>query len=174
MGRVWGLLAFLQKVLRFLLPSLKPEYPKCWMWGGELPPTPFLLEVEIWAQILPSLSKFCLRVLRWGESWSFKDPAGFSTPALGFPGGASGEEPDAGLIPRLGRSPGGGHSNPLQCSCLENPRDGVAWWATVAGVAKSQAHLKRLCTHLLHVFSLWSLRAWEHVLSSHCSLAFLT
>ena len=91
------------------------------MWGGELPPIPFLLEVEIWAQILPSLSKFCLRVLPWEESWSFKDPAGFSTPALGFPGGASGEECDAGLIPRLGRSPGGGHCNPLQYSCLENP-----------------------------------------------------
>ena len=40
--------------------------------------------------------------------------------------------------PGLGRSPGGGHSNPLQYSCLENPMDRGAWWATVHRVAKSQ------------------------------------
>ena len=40
-------------------------------------------------------------------------------------------------IPGLGRSPGGGNSNPLQCSCLENPMDRGAWRATVHGVAKS-------------------------------------
>ena len=39
------------------------------------------------------------------------------------------------------RSPGGGHSNPLQYSCLENPVDRGAWWATVHGVAKSQTRL---------------------------------
>jgi len=44
---------------------------------------------------------------------------------------------DMGLIPGLGRSPVGGHGNPLQCSCLENPIDGGAWWATVRGVAES-------------------------------------
>ena len=38
----------------------------------------------------------------------------------------------------------GGHGNPLQCSCLENPRDGGAWWATVYGVAQSWTWLKRL------------------------------
>ena len=43
---------------------------------------------------------------------------------------------DAGSIPGLGRSPGKGNGNPLQCSCLENPRDGGAWWAAVHGVAK--------------------------------------
>ena len=43
-----------------------------------------------------------------------------------------------GSIPRLGRSPGEGHGNPLQYSCLENPMDRAAWWATVRGVAKSQ------------------------------------
>ena len=37
-----------------------------------------------------------------------------------------------------GRSPGGGHVNPVQCSCLENPTDGGAWWAVVHEVAKSQ------------------------------------
>ena len=44
---------------------------------------------------------------------------------------------DLGLIPGSGRSPGGGHGNPLQYSCLENPMDRGAWWATVHGVTKS-------------------------------------
>ena len=39
---------------------------------------------------------------------------------------------------------GEGNGNPLQCSCLENPRDGRAWWAAVYGVAKSRTRLKRL------------------------------
>ena len=39
---------------------------------------------------------------------------------------------------------GKGNSNPLQCSCLENPRDGGAWWAVVYGVAQSQTQLKQL------------------------------
>ena len=39
---------------------------------------------------------------------------------------------------------GEGNGNPLQCSCLENPRDGGAWWAAVCGVAQSQTRLKRL------------------------------
>ena len=39
---------------------------------------------------------------------------------------------------------GGGNGNPLQCSCLENPRDGGDWWAAIYGVAQSQTRLKRL------------------------------
>ena len=39
---------------------------------------------------------------------------------------------------------GEGNGNPLQCSCLENPRDGGAWWAAVSGVAQSRTQLKRL------------------------------
>ena len=39
---------------------------------------------------------------------------------------------------------GEGNGNPLQCSCLENPRDGVAWWAAVYGVAQRRTRLKRL------------------------------
>ena len=39
---------------------------------------------------------------------------------------------------------GAGNDNPLQCSCLENPRDGGAWWAAVYGAAQSQTRLKRL------------------------------
>ena len=45
---------------------------------------------------------------------------------------------DAGLIPRSGRSPGGGNSNPLQYSCLVNSMDRGGWQATVHWVAKSQ------------------------------------
>ena len=41
---------------------------------------------------------------------------------------------DLGSIPELERSPGGGHGNPLQYSCLENPMDREAWWATVPGI----------------------------------------
>ena len=46
---------------------------------------------------------------------------------------------DPGIVPGLGRSPGEGNGNPLQYSCLENPMDRGGWWATVRGVAKSQA-----------------------------------
>ena len=49
-------------------------------------------------------------------------------PNLGFPGGSVGE----------------GNGNPLQYSCLENPRDGGAWWAAVYGVTQSRTRLKRL------------------------------
>ena len=50
----------------------------------------------------------------------------------------SGDIRDVGLIPVSGRSPGGGFGTPLQYSCLENPMDRGAWWATVHGVTKSQ------------------------------------
>ena len=49
---------------------------------------------------------------------------------------------DTGLIPGSGRSFGEGNGNPLQCSCMENPRDRGAWWAAVYGVAQSQTRLK--------------------------------
>ena len=79
---------------------------------------------------------------------------------MGFPGGASGKESicnagdaeDSGLIPGLGRSPGGGHGNPFQYSYLENPMNGGAWRATVHRVAESQIRLKRLS--MTHIVSL--------------------
>ena len=52
-----------------------------------------------------------------------------------------------GSIPGLGRSPEGGHGNPLQYSCLENPMNRGVWQAIVHGVAKSQMGLKQLNTH---------------------------
>ena len=45
---------------------------------------------------------------------------------------------NTGSIPGSGRSPGEGNGNPIQYSCLENPMDRGAWWATVHGVTKSQ------------------------------------
>ena len=49
------------------------------------------------------------------------------------------EKQETGLLPGLGKSLGGGNGNPLQYSCLGNPMDGGAWWATVHGVTKNQA-----------------------------------
>ena len=48
---------------------------------------------------------------------------------------------DAGWIPGLGRSPGGGHGNPLQYSCLKNPLDRGAWRATVRRVTKNMSEV---------------------------------
>ena len=80
---------------------------------------------------------------------------------MGLPGASvvknppvnAGDTGDASLIPGLGRSPGGGHGNPLQYSCLENPVDRGAWWATVHRVEKSRMQLKPLSTRL-HVYGL--------------------
>ena len=46
---------------------------------------------------------------------------------------------------------GEGNGSPLQCSCLENPRDGEAWWAAVSGVAQRQTRLKRLSSSITSV-----------------------
>ena len=68
----------------------------------------------------------------WLCSWAAHSP--------GFPDGSVVMNPpanaDVGLIPGSGRSPGGGNGNPLQYSCLENPTDRRAWWATAYGGAK--------------------------------------
>ena len=61
----------------------------------------------------------------------------------GFPGGSvvvnmPADTGDVGLNPGSGRSPGEGNGNPLQYSCLGNPRDRGAWWAIVHGVTKEQ------------------------------------
>ena len=54
---------------------------------------------------------------------------------------------DLGSVPGLSRSPGEGHANPLQYSCLENPMDRGARWATVRSIAQSWTQLKRLSRH---------------------------
>ena len=76
---------------------------------------------------------------------------------MGFPCDASGKEPicqckldtrDTGSVPGLGGSSRGGHSNPSQYSCLENPMDRGAWWATVHRVTQSWIQLKGPSTHV--------------------------
>ena len=65
---------------------------------------------------------------------------------MDFPSSSDGKESacnagDPGLIPGLGRSPGGGKGYPLQYSCLGNSMDEGAWWATVHGVTRSRTQL---------------------------------
>ena len=82
---------------------------------------------------------------------------------VSFPDGSAGKESacsagitgNAGSIPELGRSPGGGHGNSLQHFCLEDPMDRGAWQAAVHGVTKQQTRLKHLsmhaCTYVCHL-----------------------
>ena len=78
---------------------------------------------------------------------------------MGFTGGSDSKESacsagDSGSILGSGRSPGEGNGNPLQYSCLENPMDGGAWWATVHGVAKSLTRLNDFTFTFTFQFSL--------------------
>ena len=81
------------------------------------------------------------------------------------PPASAGDVKDAGSIPGLGRSPGGGSGNPLQYSSLENPMDRGAWWAIIHRVAKSQTQLKRLSPHakLLYNVVLVSAVQWSEL-----------
>ena len=89
----------------------------------------------------------------------------------GFSGGSvvknppanAGDTWDMGSIHGSGRSPGEGNDNPLQCSCLEIPKDRGAWWATVHGVAKSQTQLNDWKTAQLPGL---------HKHYSHCAVCF--
>ena len=78
----------------------------------------------------------------------------------------AGDLRDLGSIPGSGRTSGGGHGNPLQYSCLENPMDRGAWWAIDHSVAKSWTLQKWLSTHT-HTHMLMLL-ALEPYFESHC------
>ena len=81
----------------------------------------------------------------------------------------AGDTEDSGSIPEPGRVPGGEHGNPFQYSCLENPMDRGAWWATVHGVTKSPTGLKGLST-LAQGNSIFSfLRNLLTILQSGCT-----
>ena len=71
--------------------------------------------------------------------------------------------PRSGISPGSGRSPRGGHGNPLQYFCLENPMDIGAWQATVHGVAMSQTRLKQLSMSLSCKTQVWQTRLEPHV-----------
>ena len=95
----------------------------------------------------------------------------------GFPGGSDSKESacnegDPGSIPGSGRSPGEGNGNPLQYSCLENPMDRGAWWATVHGVAKSRTRLSNftLYTHILFHYDLAQVIEYGSLCSSRTVL----
>ena len=78
---------------------------------------------------------------------------------LGFPGGSvvknpsasAGDKRDGSLIPGLGRSPGGGHGNPLQYSYLGNPMDKGAWQATICRIGKSRSQLSDCTTQFTDI-----------------------
>ena len=90
---------------------------------------------------LPSLGSHRVR-----HDWSDAAAAAATPIFLGFPDGSDRKESVCNVgnldsIPGLGRSPGGGHSNPLQYSCLENLKDRGAYWVTVHKVATSWTQL---------------------------------
>ena len=76
---------------------------------------------------------------------------------------------NAGLIPECGRSPGGGHDNPLQYSCLENLKDRGAWRAIVHRVARDWSNLTHTLTYIKHTVSAQHLgqspnrEAWKNI-----------
>ena len=89
---------------------------------------------------------------------------------IGFPGGSVGKDSawnagDLGSIPGSGRSPGKGHVNSLQYSCLENSMNRSAWWATVHGVTKTWTNWVTNTTTTYHINS-WSLRLLKWTLAS--------
>ena len=74
-------------------------------------------------------------------------------------------------IPGSGRSPGEGHGDPLQNSCLENPMDRGAWWATVHRVTKSWIRLKRLSTDAHRKFKS-SVKGMNAMILSHAGVVY--
>ena len=74
----------------------------------------------------------------------------------------AGDVRDTGSIPGYRSCPGGGHGTPLQCSCLENPTDRGAWWATVHVVAKSRTRLNGFTFTVFH-FTWLIARHWHPI-----------
>ena len=79
------------------------------------------------------------------------------------PSASAGDVRDPGSIPGSGRSPGGGHGNPLQYSCLENPMDRGAWRAAVHGVTKSRTRLRELSIRARIEFMHLKIHAIYHI-----------
>ena len=116
----------------------------CWP-----PASPFWDMTTPWYQPTPVQPQ----IIRLPISYGSKSTSSFFLQILarlfnrGFPGGSDRKETacsvgDLDSILVSGRSPGGGHGDPLQSSCLENPMDRGAWRATAQGVTKSQTRLK--------------------------------
>ena len=85
--------------------------------------------------------------LRWCSSWDLHSltrelvKASQVAPAVKNPPANTEDIREAGSVPESGRSPGGGHGNPIQYACVESPRGRGNWWATVHIVAKSWTQL---------------------------------
>ena len=99
----------------------------------------------IFRTLLMQLAKKCIIVPPQYLTQNYQ----ISASLVGFPGGSvvknlPANAGDAGSIPGSGSSPGEGHGNPLQYSCLENPMDRGAWWATVDGIVKESDTVQQL------------------------------
>ena len=90
--------------------------------------------------------------LRFGWSWLWPSQVALAVKNLSA---NAGDIRNRGSIPVLERSSGGGHGKPLQYSCLENPMDRGAWWATVHWLTKNQIRLKRFSTYVQRWLHLW-------------------
>ena len=121
-----------------LVISKPPQPSPCWTWPSS---RKFFTEKYHKSKLIktekPRASPGLVIFLHHSECWG------------DFPGGSVAKDPpanarDTGSIPGLGRSAGVGSDNPLQYSCLGNPEDRGAWWATVHGVARSRTRLKQL------------------------------
>ena len=105
---------------------------------------------EAWSAAIWAVTKSRTWLSNWTTATKMND--NHSGWWVTTPGGSAVKNPpagdtgDAGSIPGLGRSPGG-NGNPLQYSCLENPMDRGAWWATVLRVGKSPDTNERLNTY---------------------------
>ena len=111
--------------------------------------------------LLPSLwVSWEVALLGWAQRGSAIGASQVALVVKNPPAGA-GDAGDAGLSPGLGRSPGEGNGNTLQCSCLENPTD--SWRATVHSIAQSRSQLKWLSMHLLRS---WGLKSALHLSQS--------
>ena len=114
-------------------------------WGGHGNPLQYSylenpMDRGAWQSIACRVAKSRTRLNNWTE---LRDAIFSAEPEdLGFPGGSDGKESTCnagalGSIPGLGKSPGEGHGNLLQYSCLENSKERGAWWATVNVVSES-------------------------------------
>ena len=104
-----------------------------------------VMDREAWHAAVHGVAKSQTRLneLNWTELKSREWASQVALVVKNSPANA-GDIRDTGLIPVSGRSPGGGHGNPLQYSCLENPMDRGAWQGTVLRVAKSQLNWSNL------------------------------
>ena len=114
-----------------------------------------VLTNEIWRESIRSV---------WEMLNDKRDIWNYSSP-FGFPGGSEVKTSacnagDLGSIPGSGRSPGEGNGNPLQYSCLENPMDGGAWWATVNGVAKGRTRVSDFTFTSTSCFEWSGIKMW--------------